>query len=242
MLYYSIAHYYDRRGSRKSIKYDNIRNHINAFLDIEEKEKVFILVSFVNTPRGHLHYKNVKKYLEELCLQYLPNKNYQVIVEFNWGGTIAALWYTYTFLSSNNKEGYVSHMEEDFGPKNSNWYNMANKKLTDNIIYVGESNMGRIKRRNDNGRINSPLFRNQPRLGNPEVWTDGGFYFSTVEKLKIIENKIGIFHKGNVNTKFDHILDGISIGEVGFPTLLTHAGLRFDVLNRSDFFINEWNG
>ena len=48
--------------------------------------------------------------------------------------------------------------------------------------------------------------------------------------------------KGNVNTKYNRILDGISIGEVGFPTLIYHAGLKFDILNRNDYFVNEWNG
>lgn len=241
MLYYSIAHYYDRPGPRNNVKYNNIKEHIRAFLNIEEEEKEFILVSFVDTPVGHIHYKNVKEHLEKFCLEYLPNKNYHVIIEYNWGGTIAALWYTYKFLSSNDREGYVAHFEEDFGPKNSNWYSVAKEKLTDNIIYVGESNIGRIKSRNDDGRKTSRMHINQPHLKTPEVWTDGGFYFSTVERLKIIENKIGIFHKGNINTKYSNLLDGISLGEVGFPTLLFHAGLKFDILNRSNYFINEWN-
>ena len=103
------------------------------------------------------------------------------------------------------------------------------------------TNIGRIKSRNDDGRKTSPMHINQPHLKTPEVWTDGGFYFSTVERLKIIENKIGIFHKGNINTKYSNLLDGISLGEVGFPTLLFHAGLKFDILNRSNYFINEWN-
>ncbi len=29
MLYYSIAHYYDRQGSRNEIKYDNIKKTYN---------------------------------------------------------------------------------------------------------------------------------------------------------------------------------------------------------------------
>lgn len=242
MLYYSIAHYYNRKGARSSIKYDNIKKHIGAFLNIEEANKEFILVSFVDAPRGNEHYEKEKKNLEEFCLEYLPNKNYHVIIEYNWGGTIAALWYTYIFLSSHNKEGYVAHFEEDFGPKNNDWYSIAKKKLLNNIIYVGESNIGRIKSNNDDNRITNTSYSNTKRLGNPEVWADGGFYFSTCEKLKIIEEKIGIFHKGNVNTKYNRILDGISIGEVGFPTLIYHAGLKFDILNRNDYFLNEWNG
>ena len=242
MLYYSIAHYYDRKGARNSIKYDNIKKHIGAFLNIEEADKEFILVSFIDTPRGEKRYEDIKRHLEDFCQKYLPNKNYHVIIEYNWGGTIAALWYTHMFLSSNKKKGYVVLMEEDFGPKDNHWYSAAKKKLLNNIIYVGESNIGRIKSNNDDNRITCASYRNTTRLGNPEVWTDGGFYFSTGENLKIIEEKIGIFHKGNVNIKYSNLLDGISIGEVGFPTLLFHVGLKFDVINRSNYFINEWNG
>ena len=65
---------------------------------------------------------------------------------------------------------------------------------------------------------------------------------SSICNLKTIEEKIGIFHKGQQKSKFNRILDGISIGEVGFPTLLYHAGFKFDILNRTDYFINEWNG
>lgn len=242
MLYYSVAHYYDVSSQRKKNKYTNIKNHITQFKQLDNIDKVFIIVTAVDAPITDSNYYNhVKVDLHALCKQYLPDHNVYIIVKFNWGGTIAALWYTYKFLSSHNKEGYVAHFEEDFGPKNSNWYSVAKEKLTDNIIYVGESNIGRIKSRNDDGRKTSPMHINQPHLKTPEVWTDGGFYFSTVERLKIIENKIGIFHKGNINTKYSNLLDGISLGEVGFPTLLFHAGLKFDILNRSNYFINEWN-
>ena len=45
MLYYSIAHYYDRQGSRNEIKYDNIKKHIIAFLTLKKKKKsLFLLV------------------------------------------------------------------------------------------------------------------------------------------------------------------------------------------------------
>ena len=65
MLYYSIAHYFDRHGPRSDVKYSNIKKHIDAFLDVKEDNKEFILVSFVDTPRGHVHYGNVKRHLEE---------------------------------------------------------------------------------------------------------------------------------------------------------------------------------
>ena len=242
MLYYSVAHYYDVSSQRKKNKYTNIKNHITQFKEIENTEKAFVIVTAVDAPiTDNKYYNHVKKDLYALCKQYLPDHNVYIIVKFNWGGTIAALWATYKFLMANNKEGFVAHFEEDFGPKNKHWYEEASKQLTDDIIYVGESNIGRIKYRNDDNRLSHPIYYNQPRLGAPEVWTDGGFYFSTVKKLKIIEDKIGIFHKGDPNKKYVNLLDGISLGEVGFPTLIYHQKLKFSVLNRKDFFVNEWN-
>lgn len=238
-LYYSVAHYYDISSKRKRKKYRNIDNHIKQFLNVENKHKEFILVSAVDTPRGDIHYTNVKEHLTNYCKKIIPNYPVHIIIYYNWGGTIAALWECYKFLQLKN--GYIAHFEEDFGPKNNNWYLDSIKLLKDGIMYVGESNLGRIKRENDDGRITFKLHKGQPRLGNPEVWTDGGFYFSSINKLKVIAETISCFHKGNQNTKYLKPRDGISLGEVGFPTLLYHNNLRFTVLNRNIYFVNEWN-
>ena len=112
--------------------------------------------------------------------------------------------------------------------------------LDDNIVYVGETSSGTVYKHDDHGRFSSTIFKDSVRLGIPEVWSEGGFYFSKLSKLQEIENKIGIFHKGDCNVKYKHILDGIDYGEVGFPTLLYHNDLNFNVLKRDDYFINEW--
>lgn len=250
MLYYSITHYFDVSDKRSKAKYEHIFNHINAFLNINEVNKEFIVISFIDTERGNERYNIVKKDLQEFCQKHLPNHKVHIEVKYNWGGTIAALWYTYTYLKNNNLEGYISHFEEDFGPDpksdTNNWYNDSKNLLTNDIQYVGESTNGRIKiadpitGQNDDGRLTS-----QPggtRLALPEVWTDGGYYFTTLSKLKVVENAIGIFHKGNQNTKYINLEDGISIGEVGFPTLLHHAGFKFACLIRPTYFNHEWCG
>jgi hypothetical protein len=64
------------------------------------------------------------------------------------------------------------------------------------------------------------------------------YYISTIDKLKLIEEKIGIFHKGDPTCKYIRILDGIDYGEVGFPTLLYKNNFEFEVLNRSDYFVH----
>ena len=58
--------------------------------------------------------------------------------------------------------------------------------------------------------------------------------------MKKIENKIGVFHKGDQTSKYNRYEDGISIGEVGFPTLLHHADFKFTCMYRNDYFVNEW--
>ena len=251
MFFYSIAHYYDVSDKRKNKKYEHILKHIEAFQKIKEINKELIIVSFVDTPRGNIHYENVKIDLQNFCNKHLPNYKSNIIVKYNWGGTIAALWYSFLFLKENKikDSSYIAHFEEDFGPIDERFFTESKKILnrqSSENIYVGESNKGRIKiaspktGQNDDNRLYS-----QPgcsRLAIPEVWTDGGYYFSSLYKLKKIEKKIGIFHKGNKNIKYSNKEDGISIGEVGFPTLLYHSKFNFECLNRKDYFINEWCG
>ena len=195
ILYYSVAHYFDISSKRKNNKYKNIDNHISQFLNIENEEKEFILISAVDKPRGDIYYKTVKEELSDYCKKKIDKYPVHVIIYYNWGGTIAALWECYNYLNNTYKNGYIAHFEEDFGSKNNNWYLDSIMLLKDDISYVGESNIGRIKQKDDDSRLTSITYKNQPRLGNPEVWTDGGFYFSTLSNLGIIEEKIGCFHK-----------------------------------------------
>ena len=248
MLYYSVAHYYDvdkdnhyqYGAQRGKNKYKNIESHINCFKNIDLTNKTFILTSSINDERGDKKYDEVKEDLYTFCKNLLPDNDVYIIITFNWGGTIAALWEVHKFLKG--KEGYVAHFEEDFGPLNNKWYvDSINILNNTDAIYVGESTTGNINKGNYDGRLYGYKYKNVPRLGDPEVWSDGGYYFSNLKNLEIIENKIGIFHKGDKNTKYTNLIDGISLGEVGFPTLLYHAKLKFKVLKRSDYFTNEWN-
>lgn len=63
-----------------------------------------------------------------------------------------------------------------------------------------------------------------------------GYYFSNLRRLSEIEDKINTFHKGNQNTLYDHFVDGIVLGEVGFPTLLYEHDLQFIGLPRQKYF------
>ena len=70
-------------------------------------------------------------------------KNFDVVVNFNWGGTIAGLWYTYKYCSNNfTKTDYIAPFEEDFKATNNTWYTFSKDLLDKNdaYSYVGETN------------------------------------------------------------------------------------------------------
>ena len=76
------------------------------------------LSSSINDKRGDKKYDEVKEDLYTFCKKLLPDNDVYIIVKYNWGGTIAALWYVHNLLKG--KEGYIAHFEEDFGPNNIN--------------------------------------------------------------------------------------------------------------------------
>lgn len=232
---YGICYYYGKNNK------SNLQKHLDVFkkISIEDKE-FFIVVMTDNMDKKSLG--NIKNDLPKLLKDFRG----RLIPCFNWGGTIAALWTLYQTLSKNYKKSMndstlVSMFEEDFIPINDNWLEDSVRLLIQNNIYVGESMTGKIKSGNDDGRITGKRWRNAVRLGNPEVWTDGGYYFTSASKLMQIDKKIGVFHKGNQKTLYNHDRDGIDYGEVGFPTLLYNAGFRFAVLPRNNYFIHTTN-
>lgn len=241
MLLYSVCYYYGKN------KTSNLTNHLNSFLKIDTDEKQFILVNMVDS--HDINYindveNNLSNFIKDQSQRLLSQRdkiNFKIISSFNWGGTILGLWLTYNYGKMNcTPTAHVAHFEEDFGPYNDEWLKDSISLLTDEIIYVGENTNGKIKSNDNDGRISGQMHKISIRLGNPEVWTDGGYYFSTIEKLTSIDNKIGIFHKGNSSTKYTNKTDGIDYGEVGFPTLLYHNNFKFTSLNRQKYFINEW--
>jgi len=251
MLYYSVAHYYDKYGF---CKYNNIKCHIKAFLDIKNEQKEFILISFIDTPRGDKRYEEIKRHLEDIYKKWLGDNKFVVFVKYNWGGTIAALWYTYLYLKSinENNDVCIAHFEEDFHPTNNEWFIHSKDLLNStNYIYIGEhipssdptQNQKNTKVvKNDTRCQNGYMFKDVYAKYNCNIidskYTDGGYYFSTLKNLKLIEEKIGIFHKGDQNTKWDHKIDGIVLGEVGFPSQVAQY-YDFIGLDRIKYFSHE---
>ena len=233
MLLYSICYY---NGKNKT---SNIVNHLNVFLKINSDEKQFIIVNMVDS-HDIDYFNKLENELSAFIINHNNNINFKIITSFNWGGTILALWLTYNYGKIFHDRCIVAQFEEDFGPHNDEWLKDSSSLLTNEIIYVGENTHGKLKSDDDDDRLTGIVYKDSIRFGNKEVWTDGGYYFSTIANLKLIENKIGIFHKGNPNTKYINKIDGIDFGEVGFPKILYHVGFRFTSLHRSKYFINEW--
>jgi hypothetical protein len=210
---------------------------------------LFILVNMVDSHDSQ--YINEAEYaLSEFIIIFNANIQFKIISEFNWGGTIVALWLTYNYGKKYDDSCYIAHFEEDFYALNDKWYNDSIELLNnnnENYIYIGEhippenaniiTNNIKLYEKNDFINIMNKYYS----INNSYLccWTDGGFYFSTIEKLKIIENNIGVFHKGDMNVKYDHFIDGIVLGEVGFPTILFHNNFTFIGLYRHHYFIHN---
>uniref|UniRef100_A0A6C0E3R9 Uncharacterized protein n=1 Tax=viral metagenome TaxID=1070528 RepID=A0A6C0E3R9_9ZZZZ len=236
MLLYSICYYHGKN------KKSNLKKHVACFLDVEQKEKQFLVCVMVDSFDIERQ-KQVETELSEFIETISVDINYKILSSFNWGGTIAGLWVTYNYsktIGIDSSSIFIGHFEEDFGPYNKEWVNDSMKLLTQDVTYVGETTSGTIKSRDDDQRFSGLMHRYSKRLGDPEVWTDGGYYFSTLEKLMLVEERVGVFHKGDQQTKYIHLLDGIDYGEVGFPTLLYHNNFKFTCLHREKYFIHEW--
>lgn len=229
-LIYSVTYYYGKNNK------NNLLEHIKSFKSIDETDKIFCIQIMIDSEDTEYFKKIVEEFTSFFNEKEIPK--YDIITNYNWGGTVLGLWLVYKKfydIVEEKNNTYVAHFEEDFRPINNNWLNKSLTKLKDNY-YIGESCDNKLKTGNDDGRLTGKNYRNTVRLGNPEVWLDGGYYFSSLEKLRVIHENIGIFHKGNPKTKYTNLLDGISIGEVGFPTLVYHSQLSFDFLNRDEFF------
>ena len=266
MFIYSITFY----GNKNKI--ENIQKHINEFNKIKISKKFILCVMINDINNKQIYYDKYHDYLKNI----LNLNNFDIIINFNWGGTIAGLWYIYLYCSKLNDLNniYIAHFEEDFTPINDEWHEFSKELLDKNDIYsfIGETNtenpynnkLGVIKyATNTKGQtywnnIFSTLKPNNDYIcgckgmydikcrgkckgiiNHLKVWSDGGFYFTTYNKLKVIDDRIGIFHKGDINKNWDHVIDGVELGEVGFPTLLFYHGLQFGTLSRKYFFVHK---
>lgn len=156
---------------------------------------------------------------------------------FNCGGTLEGFFTTFQYMEKNNLfDTYVAYFEEDFYPVNADFLKASLEKLDSSVMYVGESVTGTIRSAESRGNaVKKASWKFDSEF---ECWTDGGYYFSNYERLKYVHNKIGQFHIGEKNTPYNHAIDGIDYGEVGFPTILHHNGFTFVPLLRKHYFVH----
>lgn len=233
LLHYGICYYVGKN------KISNIQRHFKTFqsINLPPQNKQFYIVFNIDN-----HNENERNKIAQQIINSsnLPITNF--LTDYNWGGTIAALYKLYSHLQNHPiQDSYLAFFEEDFHPINSNWLPHAIIHLRDNQM-IGEgtnpSNHPHLcNPKKTSGRWMAAY--KCIKLKTPEFWTDGGFYFSTITKFKQINQKIGIFHKGNQNTKYHHGHDGIDIGEVGFPTLLHHNNFKIAGLHRRKYFVHQ---
>jgi len=237
-LIYSICYYYGKN------KFKNILNHINSYKNID-CEKKFIVFITIDSFDKEYHNKVKNEIINKIKL-ILDISEVIILTDYNWGGTIQALYEIYLYLEHlYSKKIYIAHFEEDFIPINNKWY-IDSKTLLEknNYIYIGEHCPSKKEFKNNiKVAVKIDFIKiinkyNNKTYENKCYWTDGGFYFSSINNFEIIKNKIGTFHKGNKNEKYNHYIDGIVLGEVGFPTLLHYNNLKFTGLYRSNYFIH----
>ena len=215
-------------------KINNIKKHYDIYRKINWANKQFHVIFMVDSKDENERNILSKNILKTFQLLREKDVNYQHM--YHWGGTIAAL---YTFYKSLNNNSYIAFFEDDFYPTHPDWLFDAEFYLSNNL-YIGEGTdkldgtFCKIKIKFDR-KSKRPNF---VKLFQKEAWTDSGFYFSTTNKLKEIENNIGIFHKGDQNNPYDNELDGVDLGEVGFPTQLYNKQLPFTGLFRKKYFVH----
>ena len=160
------------------------------FLKINSKEKEFILVNMVDS-RDVDYLNKIEVELSQIIANYNNHIKFKIISSFNWGGTIVALWLTYNYGKIYDDNTYVAQFEEDFYTINDKWLEDSKKILNStesNYIYIGEHIPP----------ANLPLIKNNIKLTPKKeftdiinkycnssytncCWTDGGFYFSTIQ-------------------------------------------------------------
>lgn len=230
-IYYGICYYAGRD------KRSNIKKHYNIFKSLEYTNKKFFVVFNIDSFDKKRRNNIAKHIINKL------NIKVDYLTDYNWGGTIGALYNLFKHLKKNkNQNDIIAFFEEDFYPIDENWLFDALKYLKD-FDYIGEgtkeSNNPELCEVKNSNNCKDRTGKIKKKMKDFEVWTDGGFYFSNLYKLNAFEKKIGIFHKGNMKKKYERQLDGIDIGEVGFPTLLYHNNFKFAGLFRKKYFIHE---
>jgi hypothetical protein len=260
MLIYSVCYYYGKN------KKSNIVDHLKSFLEINENNKEFVLNVMIDSYDIHqkvinelskiiLDFNNSVKFkiLTNfnwggtilglwMIYKYLKKNNVYIAHFEEDFQPINNKWYDFAKDIFDNNKDYIYIGETN--KKHPIFKNRGIIKYAQNCRSANP-NIKKIKKiESDMGILMKTCGCNRKNkckkccgiINGTQVWTDGGFYFTHVERLRLVEKYIGIFHKGDQNTKWEHIYDGVELGEIGFPTLLFHYGFTFSSIHRDSFF------
>ena len=260
MLLYSICYYYGKN------KTSNIKNHIDSFAKVRNDDDLFILNVMIDSQEQTIHDETKLKlstYIKsnsDCPFVILTSFNWGGTIVGLWMAYQYGKQNYEDAYITHFEEDFLPHNVNWFRDIKELFDSNTNN------IYIGESNYQHPIYKNQGIIKHAQNYRGQrqhckaiqDKLGDitshacgkninncrtcggliygHQVWTDGGLYFSNINRLSLVEKVIGIFHKGDQNTKWDHVFDGIELGEVGFPTLLFNNGFTFSSLYRSLYF------
>ena len=233
-------------------------NHLNIYkLSSQQKEKdknLFILYVLYNELTNELinfydKFKELKTDKTDILVLY----------RYNTGGTIQTMYYAYKYILEHNiTSKYIGTWEDDEIFKNDNLLDKVQEYLNDDYILVGSLFNGNNKDTNYTDGVKKFLPPYSKRVAQVPwckkyhiynnstdtelihdslyMWIDGRVYLTTIDNLKIIENKMKKFTLAPENEVYTHCQHGINYGEVGFCTRLHINGFKFYGLPAEQYF------
>ena len=232
---YGFCFYYGYFKNKNLIRHIDIFNTLknNIFRDSN-------WICIINVMIDEHHEIKRGELINKMRVDYNISNEIIITHNFNSSGTIGGLDDTFSYLSNHNMNNfYILYFEEDFYAINMEFLKESIIQLQDDITYVGEITYDKLSIKQTTNRGNALLKTSHSYNSDLEVWTDGGYYFTTFERLNVVKNTIGNFHCGDKSTKYNHQIDGIDYGEVGFPTRLFHNNFKFIALPRQLYFRHD---
>jgi hypothetical protein len=229
---------------------DKLKNTIHS------NKKDLNLLCIISIRSNRIITNNEKDKFNLILDKQSDNVSIKIIYNFNWGGTVGALWDIYKYLENAKITSYIIGVwEDDAIFKQKYWFDKVESLLLKGYIYVGSLHeTHNIKNQELYSKVNykynpSQVIVSVPNFKNNEViWVEDP-YILFFKNLKLIEDKIGCFTLAPKNKLYQYWEDGIVNGEVGFPTRLVNEGgfkiYGIPASRRMDdsfiLFLDPWN-
>lgn len=242
-----------------SKRYHNLKMIINNIKDLHLNNVLILFnVMYDNNNFDKTDFENLK-------LERTNTLDIDILYNFNSGGTVKSLYYTYQYIKKNNIScNLVATYEDDYSFKDINTFKRASELLKDGYIFVGSSWYNEKTEYSDEYVLNNDTcfhsFANVDfeknakgrgkRLqnfhiskgGNSDyftkelyIWTEDP-YITTYDNLNKIYEKMGVFTLAPDNELYEKNQHGISYGEIGFCVRLSLNGFKFIGLLHDTYF------